>query len=603
MGRLIPPVLRKSLFFIDRSTKLQAIGLAIILVLTAFIEAVSIGVVFPLVEVLANPSALHDSAWSRFIFGDIEAGSEKNMIFLLAGIFLVAILFKNILLLASFIAQGWFFSKNEALLARRLFAHYLQGDYRRFLTRNSSDMMNHVIATSATVYSHAMRSLITIASESFLILLVATVLVITHPIMTLSALALLAGSSAIMYVIARGKIYRWGQRSVQIRQQALQLLQQGIHSIKEVRIFGCAPFVIDTFAKARLQVAKLDAKTFVMGNVPRLWIEVFVALGITLAIVSFYSVEEDTGQLLPTFALFGAAAFRLLPSFNRILMAFNSLRGGTFAVDQLYKDLSENEEPILTEEHDAVPLQFNSSIELENISFSYPGTSAAASTDITLTIKRGETVGLVGTSGAGKTTLADLLLGLLPPSSGQIKVDGKDISENLGRWQACLGYVPQTVYLIDDSLRRNIAFGISEEQIDEACVERALELAQLSDFVASLPDGLDTFVGDRGTRLSGGQRQRVGIARALYYEPKVLVLDEATSSLDNEAESLIDSSIKQLSGDKTIVIIAHRLSTLRSCDRLIFMENGRVVDIDTFEELAQTNLKFKKLVELSKLED
>jgi len=593
-------VLRKCLFFIDRSTRIQAVGIGSVMILGTAMEAVGIGLVFPLVEVISDPSILSTNEWAQFFFGDIDEANRTNILFVLAGMFFAAILIKNALLLLSYILQGWFFAKNEALLSRRLFAHYMQGDYRRFLTRNSSELINHVVSTTAAVYSHAMRSIITLGIECLLVITITVVLLVASPTMTISAIALMVVAIGLMYAFTRRWMIAWGERNVVVKQKILQHLQQGMHSIKEVKVFGREIFILDGFEEDRRELAGVNARLFVMGNVPRLWIETATVGGIILGICYVLSSHNNATSLFSIFALFAAAIFRLIPSFNRILMAMNSLRGGTYPVRMLYDDLNDGGDALPEADLDRPALPFRDRIELEDVCFAYPGSVEGAAIDINLTIRHGETIGLVGASGAGKTTLADIVLGLLTPDSGRIRVDGQDIAGDIRAWQRNLGYVPQTVYLGDNSLRRNIAFGIPDADIDEARVCEALRHAQLENFVATLPDGIDTFVGDRGTRLSGGQRQRVGIARALYHDPDVLVLDEATSSLDSEAEYEISAAIERLSGKKTIIIIAHRLSTLRSCDRLVYMADGRIQDCAPFDELARKNTSFKKLVELSK---
>ncbi|MBO6948148.1 MAG: ABC transporter ATP-binding protein [Rhodospirillales bacterium] len=592
-------VVRKSLFFIDRSTRWQAVGITGVMIVGTALEALGIGLVFPLVEVIVDPSALGKSQWAPMIFDDIETIEHATAMFILTGLFFAAIVFKNLVLLLSFVLQGRFFAQNEAMLAHRLFSHYLHGDYRRLLTRNSSDLINNIVATTTSVYTHAIRSIITLATESILLVVVAAILLYASPLMTLSAIALMCVAISVIYLITRHRVVIWGRRAVELRQQILQRLQQGLHSIKEVRVFGREAFLLDGFKHERRELADVTAKTFVMGNVPRLWIETVTLGGIVFGICYAISLGSTTNSLFPVIALFAAAVFRLIPSFNRILMAMNALRGGTYPVLTLYADLTEGDGEAVVRHADA-PMPFNDTIELRNVSFSYPESAGAAARDITLTIKHGETIGLVGPSGAGKTTLADIILGLLPTDTGSVFVDGKDITTNVRAWQLCLGYVPQTVYLSDDSLRRNVAFGEPDDKIDDERVLKVLSMAQLEQLIKELPQGLDTNVGDRGTRLSGGQRQRVGIARALYHDPEVLVLDEATSSLDSEAEFEISRAIERLGRNKTIIIVAHRLSTLRSCDRLVFMTDGRVADVGSFKSLEQNNPAFKKLLELSK---
>ena len=302
----------------------------------------------------------------------------------------------------------------------------------------------------------------------------------------------------------------------------------------------------------------------------------------TLVTTKVLSGQELTG-ILPVLGLFGAAAFRLLPAVNRSIMSAQTINLNRPLVDVVAADLGLIISTATTKSDQS---HLASSISVKDLSFSYENASAQALTGVSVEIFRGEAVGLVGSSGSGKSTLVDVLLGLLKPTTGRVFVDGTDIHNNLRWWQDQIGYVPQSIFLTDDTLRRNVAFGLPKDEIDEVAIEAAIRSAQLEDFVASLPDGLDTIVGERGVRLSGGQRQRIGIARALYNNPDVLVLDEATSSLDTETEHGVMQAVQALQGEKTVIIVAHRLSTVEYCDRLYRLENARIVDEGTFSEVT-----------------
>jgi ABC-type multidrug transport system fused ATPase/permease subunit len=325
--------------------------------------------------------------------------------------------------------------------------------------------------------------------------------------------------------------------------------------------------------------------------------------GVMTVVILIIGAGGGATKIIAAMTLFVAAVFRLIPSMNRILMAMNTIRVSQEAVDEIHRDLSFADGRTAAREEAAGPnrIPFEHSIRIDDLSFRYPGSSGVAVEHINLEIRKGESVGLAGASGAGKTTLVDLILGLLAPETGRMTVDGEDIVPRMRTWRRQVGYVPQSIYLTDDTIRRNIAFGVADENIDQARVADAVGLARLDEMVASLPDGLDTVIGEHGIRLSGGQRQRIGIARALYRDPELLVLDEATSSLDTETEHEISNAIDALSGHKTLIIVAHRLSTIRRCDRVIFMEKGRLVDSGSFDQLTEANGSFRRLVELSAL--
>jgi ABC-type multidrug transport system fused ATPase/permease subunit len=296
----------------------------------------------------------------------------------------------------------------------------------------------------------------------------------------------------------------------------------------------------------------------------------------------------EMASIVPTLALFAAAAFRLMPSVNRVLTAMQTLRYGLPVIDTLYEELK-LEVPDAIDDFSEVSPGFRQEIRLNEVSYTYQGALSPALNGLALSIKVGEFVGFIGSSGSGKSTLVDIVLGLLPCDSGRIEVDGQDIQENMRAWQNQIGYVPQAIYLTDDTLRRNVAFGLPNEQIDDVAVQKAIKAAQLEEFVATLPEGLETVVGERGVRLSGGQRQRIGIARALYHDPSVLVLDEATSALDTATESGVMKAVNALQGSKTIIMVAHRLSTVEHCDRLYKLEQGRIVGEGTPQDMLASS--------------
>jgi ABC-type multidrug transport system fused ATPase/permease subunit len=316
---------------------------------------------------------------------------------------------------------------------------------------------------------------------------------------------------------------------------------------------------------------------------PRFGLEVLTIIGLAVLVLMMIVLGSELTEILPVLGLFGASAFRLLPAVNRMINNFQLINVSRPQVADIFSDLSISSKSLGSGVNH---FGFKIDVSVSGVSFSYEASSHQALSDITVFISQGEAVGLVGPSGSGKSTLVDILLGLLEPTSGRVLVDGIDIHENLRGWQNHIGYVPQSIFLTDDTLRRNVAFGLPKDKIDDEAVKSAIRLAQLEEFVASLPDGMETVVGERGVRLSGGQRQRIGIARALYNNPDVLVLDEATSSLDTETEHGVMQAVQALQGDKTVIIVAHRLSTVEYCDRLYRLENAQIVDEGTFSEVT-----------------
>jgi ABC-type multidrug transport system fused ATPase/permease subunit len=352
---------------------------------------------------------------------------------------------------------------------------------------------------------------------------------------------------------------------------------QGLWGVKEVQLLGRAEDFLQLFYRHSRRAAQIGENVALLRRLPPLWLEFLAVLGLASVVIAMLWRGLDIATIVPTLALFGAAAFRILPSVSKISGAVGQLRFTEPVIDNLYKEF-QLEIPAGRDRRRGAAPHFRSDVRLEGVSFTYPSGHARALSDINFTIKRGDTVGIIGSSGSGKSTLVDVILGLFAPDGGRVTVDGKDIRDDLRAWQDQIGYVPQSIFLTDDSLRRNVAFGIPAEKVDEAAVERALKAAQLDEFVTTLPEGINTVVGERGIRLSGGQRQRIGIARALYHDPAVLVLDEATSALDTATEREFMRAVGALHGEKTILIVAHRLSTVAGCDWLLKLDSGRIVD-------------------------
>jgi len=385
---------------------------------------------------------------------------------------------------------------------------------------------------------------------------------------------------------------RWGRQIHRLRASIMQSLQQSLGGVKEVKILGREDFFTSIFARNWRAIMNVQVRRGSLEVAPRLVVETLFVCGVMGVIISLYG--GGVGSVVPLLGLFAYAGLRILPSLHWIVYYQNNLRFGAAALDEIQRDwrnLAEAEDSARTAE----PLPLRNQIALHAVSYRYEGADRDALTCVDLAIKRGESVGIVGATGAGKSTLIDLILGLLEPTAGSVRVDGTDIRERLSSWQRQIGYVPQSIYLMDDSIRRNIAFGIDDAAIDDERVVTALRMAQIEAFVQGLPHGLDTVVGERGIRLSGGQRQRVAVARALYHDPEVLVFDEATAALDSQTESELARAIQSLQRKKTLIIIAHRLDTVRHCDRLVFLIGGRVVDAAPFDALQARNPAFRKL--------
>jgi len=420
-------------------------------------------------------------------------------------------------------------------------------------------------------------------TESLVLLGLGSLLLVIEPLGALTVASVLGAAAWGFHLFTRGRIARWGEARLHHEGLRMQHLQQGLGGAKDVKLLGRETEFLDQYRVHNVESARAGQLQLTLTQLPRLWLELLAVSGLAILVISALAQNRALEAVLPALGLFAAAAFRLMPSVNRALGAVQSLRYGLPVIDILHTEFKLTTPEVAGTHSSVTP--FRAVLELSQITFTYPGAAEPTLKDISLAIQRGESVGFIGTSGAGKSTLVDILLGLLTPDRGEVRMDGCDIQANLRNWQDQIGYVPQSIFLTDDTLRRNVAFGLPNEQIDDASVWRAIQAAQLEAFVTSQPDGLETLVGERGIRLSGGQRQRIGIARALYHDPAVLILDEATSSLDIATEQDVMQAVRALQGSKTVLIVAHRLSTVGHCDRLYRLEQGRVVAEGTSAEM------------------
>jgi len=563
--QLLTPAQRKSATVLLGLTviamALETLGVGLLIPVIALLMqgdlATRYPAVFPVIAWLGNPG-------QRALVVDAMLG--------LTGTYLA----KNVFLAFLGWRQTRFAFGVQAQLSQRLFTTYLRQPYTFHLQRNSAQLI-HTATGEVSAFAHsAIGSAMLLLTEGLVLLGIASLLLVIEPLGVLTVALVLGGSTWGFHRITRARIARWGQAHEHHEELRLQHLMQGLGGAKDVKLFGREGDFLAQFHVHNTQSARMEQLQQTLQQFPRLWLELFAVAGLATLVLSMVAQGRDMSSIVPTVGLFAAAAFRLMPSVNRILGAVQSLRYGLPVIDSLHQELQlAAPEPIA--QSDRGTFRFNQEIRLVDVSYAYPSASAPALNPVSMNIQRGESVGLIGPSGSGKSTLVDIILGLLTPADGQVRVDGEDIQQNLRGWQDQIGYVPQSIYLTDDTLRRNVAFGLPEEHIDDAAVRAAIMAAQLDDFVASLPQGVGTLVGERGIRLSGGQRQRIGIARALYHDPAVLVLDEATSSLDAPAERSVMEAVTTLQRSKTLLIVAHRLTTVEHCDRLYRLEQGGIV--------------------------
>lgn len=567
--------------------------LLMLMLLVAVLESAGIGLLLPYIGIVNSPNLLLDNKYLSRMYQ--WSGFDSLRAFIIASSLLLILLFvvKSLVFVFQNYAQSKVLLKVQMNLESRLMSQYLRREYLFFTQKNPAELVQNIRNVSGIV-SQVFMPALTALTELVVLAFVLLMLVLVQPWLTLIA----GGFSVLLlwsiFRFTRKRAAQYGAESNESLVNLVKWMYQAFGGIKEVKILSKEDFFLQQSMGFSRNAAWAGMKGTMLTILTRPAIEtVWFSLTVTLVLVAILLGKDGT-ILLPIIALLAAAAMRIMPALNRVLNATISIRQATYHIEAVATELNAGlGEPC--ESRPAVARDFTDTICFSGIAFKYPGEAEPVLHDLRCTIKKGQSVAFVGPSGAGKTTAVDMLLGLLEPQRGQILIDGVPLMpEDARAWRRSFGYVPQSIYLSDDTIRNNIAFGQLPQEIDNERVSAVVEQAQLVDVLARVPQGLDTVVGDRGARLSGGQRQRIGIARALYRDPPILVLDEATSALDNETEREITRAIQSLSGSKTVILIAHRLSTVAHCDMIVFLVDGRVKASGTYDELIRDCEAFRR---------
>lgn len=554
-------------------------------------ETVSIGLIVPAMTLLARRPG--SAMWSQYLPEWAANLSPAQLVVAGMGLLAAVYAIKTAFLAYQSWSQSKFIFDVQAELSERLLRIYLSQPYVFHLERNSAQLIRNIVSEVSQYGINAINPLLSLLAELLVLAGLASLMLAVEPLGAVVVIVVLGAAGAFFYQSIKARASAWGAQRQTHEGLRIQHLQQSLGAAKEVLLLGRADQFMGQFAHHGRLSAKVGHYQHALQLLPRLWLELLGVLGLCGLVLTMVAQGRALDSILPALALFASSAFRLIPSANRVLGAVQSLRYAGPAVNLLLEELRLDAAPDSSAQPPSSTagvgqLAFESEFRLDRVHYAYPGAAREALSNVSLKVGKGETIGIVGPSGAGKSTLVDLAIGLLAPTQGVVRVDGIDIRRDIRSWQSSIGYVPQTIYLTDDTLRRNVAFGIPEESIVDSQVTAALHAAQLQEFVAGLPQGSATVVGERGVKLSGGQRQRIGIARALYHNPDVLVLDEATSALDTGTETELMESIGALKGHKTILIIAHRIATVQNCDRIYCMEKGRVVRVCSPAQLLDT---------------
>ena len=559
------------------SQQRAALILVVLMLGGMVLETLGIGLVVPAMMLFTQADlAVRFPRVSQFL---ASAGLTDRNHLIVAGMLTVAAVFTLKCFYVAFVTawQMRFVYGVQADISRRLFVGYLYKPYTFHLQRNSSELVKNVINATNELTMTGLVAVLILATECLVLSGIGLLLLYVEPVGALLAAGFLAIFGYTFNRATRRGIRRAGVAKQDHEEKRIRYMQQALGGAKELKLLGREQGAVTQYTTHNEASARIGQYQATLQALPRLWLELLAVLGLVVLVLTLVWQGKPIDGLIPTIGMFAAAAFRLIPSLYRILGSLQYLRYSIPIIDTLHAELNEaNPTPLTTK---PAGVDFSGEVTAVDVSVRYPQSESRAIANVSFTIAKGTTVGFIGGSGAGKSTLVDALLGLLPLDHGQILADGIDIHSDLRRWQDQIGYVPQSIFLTDDSVRRNIAFGLPDEAIDESAVRRAVLASQLDEFMAQLPAGLDTVVGERGVRLSGGQRQRIGIARALYHNPGILVLDEATSSLDAETENGVMQAISALHGSKTILIVTHRPNTLKYCDRVIRVEHHTASEV------------------------
>lgn len=571
-------------------------SLIVILFTFLFISSLEVfgtGIIGPFIAIATNPNLVKNNSWLNSIYTRFNFSSNQHFLLALGLMVIIIFYLKAFLSFHSQKAVFKFGYKLKGELSCKLMTAYLSAPYSFHLNVNSATLIQNITATTDNVCTGVIMGILTSTSNLLITCALMALLVKTDAM----ALILISMLLIVMFVLLKWlkhPLVRWSQAGWEASAEMIRILNHGLGGFKETRIIGCESYFDQQMRKqsARFSTNLSLAQSY--GNLPRYAIEAFMLTFLVGFVILFVSLNQEKQNLSGVLGIFGLASIRLLPAAGNLTSGLNMVRSNTFAVDKLFFDLQNLErdnscavlERELSDLNEINSISFDHQITLEKLTFQYPNATKKALDEISLTIQKGQSIGIIGKSGSGKTTLVDVILGLFNPQSGDIKVDGVSVYKNLRSWQNILGYVPQTIFLIDDTLERNIAFGVPDQLIDQNRLHKAIEMSQLTSVVKQLPDGLQTLVGERGVLLSGGQRQRVGIARVLYHQREILVFDEATAALDSETEHLVTEATKSLSGSNTIIIIAHRLSTIEHCDCIYQIEEGEIVKAGSYQEVV-----------------
>ncbi|MDA9681268.1 ABC transporter ATP-binding protein/permease [Candidatus Pelagibacter sp.] len=590
---------KKLLFLLSPDERKNAGFLLIMIIMMALLDVIGVASILPFMAVLTNPSIIETNLIlnTMFQFSKIFGIENSQQFIFTLGIlvFLLLVFSLTFKALTTYI-QMRFVLMREYSIGRRLIKGYLHQPYSWFLSRHSADLGKTILSEVGEVIGLGLGQMMDLIAKGVVAMALITLLIIVDPKLAFIVGSSLAGIYLFIFYFIREYLRRIGNKRLENNQLRFTAVSEAFGAAKEVKVGGLEQTYIKSFSDSAKIFAQSQASSQVVSQLPRYILEAIAFGGILLITLYIMALKGSFNSALPVISLYVFAGYRLMPALQQIYSSFTRLAFVGPSLDKLTSDIK-NLKPF-NEKQDKGVLSLNKAITLKNIHYEYPNASRTALKNINLSILAKSTVGIIGATGSGKTTTVDIILGLLEPQKGTLEVDGKVITQHNSRsWQRSIGYVPQHIYLSDDTIAANIAFGVEPHDIDLVAVEKAAKIANLHNFlIDELPEQYQTTIGERGVRLSGGQRQRIGIARALYYNPNILILDEATSALDSQTEKAVMDAVNNLRKDITIIIIAHRLATIKKCDKIFLLEKGHIKNEGTFEELKNINENFRMTV-------
>jgi ABC-type multidrug transport system fused ATPase/permease subunit len=589
---------KKIISILSGEERFQLIVLTVVTILMAILQALSIVSILPFVSIITNPDIIQENFWLNWVYRSLHFSTTGDFIFFIGIVVFIFLVLTNIVsALASWLKLRFVWGNNHSI-STRLLTKYMSQPYAFFLNRSSSELSKNILDDVNQLSKGFFIPLINLITSLLLVLIIFLMLIIINPIITVLSLILFGVPYLIIYYLLRPKIKRSGNEQLLSNKSRYKSVSEAFGGIKDLKFSGKENFFIKRYSVASKKYASLIADNALVGEIPRYLFECIAFGGIVLLILTLFSMKQDVAAVIPILSVFIFAGYRILPSCQLIYLSLTNMGFSHAVLDNLYHELMVIDNfgqyaymPV--EKTKRIP--FKHSIQLKNLSYFYINSNTPSINNMNLIIHHNTSVAFVGSTGAGKTTLMDVILGLLQPQTGILVVDDTSITQNNVReWQKNIGYVPQNIYLVDDSIAANIAFGIENKDIEK--VKQAARIAKIDSFIENETlEGYDTIIGERGVRLSGGQRQRIGIARALYHDPEVIILDEATSSLDGITEDAFIEALESAAQVKTLIIVAHRFSSIKHCDTIFVMEKGEIIAQGTYDELMRTNSNFQAM--------